>query len=139
MEGIVDEETKGETDIYSVVAEEERKQELKEEAATVARLVFPIIQSIGSHKVRYNVEYTYRYHCDKHQNRNKPPSLTADNINKEYQCQSNGVPYVLPKLRIGDDNLRRILHLRQRFVADYILAAGRGCVDDWYDACAETA
>ncbi len=35
LEGIVDEETKGETDIYSVVAEEERKQELKEEARDV--------------------------------------------------------------------------------------------------------
>ena len=31
LEGIVDEEVKGESDVYSVVAEEERKQELAKE------------------------------------------------------------------------------------------------------------
>ena len=36
LEGIIDEEiTKGETDVYSVVAEEERKQEIEEELETV--------------------------------------------------------------------------------------------------------
>lgn len=35
LEGIVDEETKGETDVYSVIAEEERKQEIEEEIETV--------------------------------------------------------------------------------------------------------
>ena len=36
LEGVLDEETtKGETDVYSVVAEEERKQEIEEELQSI--------------------------------------------------------------------------------------------------------
>ena len=41
---------------------------------------------------------------------------------------------IFPQLRIGDDNLRRIVYLRQRLVADNILAAGSRRVYDRYDA-----